>query len=134
VKDLLYGKLYYGPFPISTSPVYDVEITMFDDGLILSSFSYSEYKRARLPDYQKTTYDISPDETEEKLVKIWSELLSRVKISWSIRRFIDNFTLWIVKRKLAKSIRGGERYIHRIIVFFLNRYTGACLLWICPHK
>jgi len=31
--------------------------------------------------------------------------------------------------------RGGERHIHRVIGlrgFFLNRYTGACLLWICP--
>jgi len=108
VKNLLFGKIYYGPFQVMSNPIYNVEVWIFDGGRVLHSLSYRTYKRSKLLDAYKTSYDLTPEEGERMLFNTWSSLIKRIKIRWSLRRFIDNLALWIVKRRLYRGVISNQ--------------------------
>jgi len=62
--------------------------------------------------------------------EIWLDEFLESLTDEELENLIEEIQEILRRRKVRK--RGGERYIHRITIFFLNRYTGACLLWICP--
>lgn len=104
VKNMLYRRMWYGPFQVEDDPVYDFEGYCICNGKQVK-FSYHKYERSRYPDYMKATYDIDEEEAREMGVAFWENLLEHTKPRWGLRRLLWNLRFWIAYRGMRKSLK-----------------------------
>jgi len=104
VKNMFFNQLYYCGNNISGNPIYDIEISVFDEKM--HKIDYESYKRSKLPDYMKTTYDLNEEEAEKIFYDVWNKLIEHIKPRWSIKRIHYNLLYWLAYRSVMKQIAG----------------------------